>query len=121
LRLGYRVIRIWSNDIIEYLDGVLQTLLSELENTPSPAPASDRKRGERDDRGDYSSFVRRRNRGAHAGRASVRNQGQRQDRPGPWRGTRMLAGAARAVLRRFAGGVSCRFKGIDNTAKNMLI
>ena len=54
LRLGYRVIRIWSNDIIEYLDGILQTLLSELGNTPSPRP-SPRKRGERDDRGDYPS------------------------------------------------------------------
>jgi very-short-patch-repair endonuclease len=29
--LGYRVIRIWNNDVIENLDGVLQTLLAELE------------------------------------------------------------------------------------------
>jgi very-short-patch-repair endonuclease len=29
--LGYRVIRIWNNDVIENLDGVLQNLLSELE------------------------------------------------------------------------------------------
>jgi len=28
---GYRVVRIWNNDVIENLDGVLQTLLSELE------------------------------------------------------------------------------------------
>jgi very-short-patch-repair endonuclease len=28
--LGYRVIRIWNNDVIENLDGVLQMLLSEL-------------------------------------------------------------------------------------------
>ena len=32
--LGYRVIRIWNNDVIENLDGVLQTLLSELEKSP---------------------------------------------------------------------------------------
>jgi very-short-patch-repair endonuclease len=29
--LGYRVIRIWNNDVIENLDGVLQNLLSELD------------------------------------------------------------------------------------------
>jgi len=28
--LGYRVIRIWNNEIIENLEGVLQSLLSEL-------------------------------------------------------------------------------------------
>ena len=32
--LGYRVIRIWNNDVIENLDGVLGTLLSELEKSP---------------------------------------------------------------------------------------
>ena len=32
--LGYRVIRIWNNDVIENLDGVLETLLSELEKSP---------------------------------------------------------------------------------------
>ena len=32
--LGYRVIRIWNNDVIENLDGVLQRLLSELEKSP---------------------------------------------------------------------------------------
>jgi very-short-patch-repair endonuclease len=32
--LGYRVIRIRSNDVIENLDGVLQMLLSELEKQP---------------------------------------------------------------------------------------
>jgi very-short-patch-repair endonuclease len=29
--VGYRVIHIWNNDVIENLDGVLQMLLSELE------------------------------------------------------------------------------------------
>ena len=28
--LGYRVIRVWNNDVIENLEGVLQMLLSEL-------------------------------------------------------------------------------------------
>src|SRR5215469_6573864 len=39
------MIRIWNNNVIDNLDGVLQTLLSELENGPSPRP-SPRKRGE---------------------------------------------------------------------------
>ena len=39
--LGYRVIRIWNSDVIENLDGVLETLLSELEKSPpGPLPAS---------------------------------------------------------------------------------
>jgi very-short-patch-repair endonuclease len=29
--LGYRVIRFWNNEVIDNLDGVLQSLLSELE------------------------------------------------------------------------------------------
>ena len=45
--LGYRVLRIWNNDIIENLDGVLQRLLSELKNRPSPRPSL-RERGEGD-------------------------------------------------------------------------
>jgi len=28
--LGYRVIRIWNNEIVENIDGVLQALLTEL-------------------------------------------------------------------------------------------
>ena len=36
--LGYRVIRIWNNDVIDNLDGVLQMLLSELGKSPSPDP-----------------------------------------------------------------------------------
>ena len=45
--LGYRVIRIWNNDVIENIDGVLQTLLSELEKqplTPSLSPQAGRGR-----------------------------------------------------------------------------
>jgi very-short-patch-repair endonuclease len=45
--LGYRVIRVWNNDVIENLDGVLQTLLSELEKeplTPSLSPRAGRGR-----------------------------------------------------------------------------
>ena len=45
--LGYRVIRIWNNDVIEKLDGVLQTLLSELEKqplTPTLSPQAGRGR-----------------------------------------------------------------------------
>ncbi len=39
--LGYRVIRIWNNDVLENVDGVLQALLRELEKpplTPSLSP-----------------------------------------------------------------------------------
>ena len=44
--LGYRVIRIWNNDVIENLDGVLQMLLSELEKLPlTPALSPQAGRG----------------------------------------------------------------------------
>jgi very-short-patch-repair endonuclease len=43
--LGYRMIRVWNNDVIENLDGVLQTLLSELEKWPL-TPPSPRKRSQ---------------------------------------------------------------------------
>jgi len=45
--LGYRAIRIWNNDVIENFDGVLQTLLSELEKpplTPALSPLAGRGR-----------------------------------------------------------------------------
>ena len=45
--LSYRVIRLWNNDVIENLDGVLATLLSELEKqplTPSLSPQAGRGR-----------------------------------------------------------------------------
>ena len=44
--LGYRVICIWNNDVVENLDGVLQRLLSELENSPlTPALSPQAGRG----------------------------------------------------------------------------
>jgi len=44
--LGYRVIRIWNNDVIENLDGVLQRLLSELGESPlTPALSPQAGRG----------------------------------------------------------------------------
>ena len=47
--LGYRVIRIWNNDVIENVDGVLEMLLSELATQPlTPTQPSPRKRGEGD-------------------------------------------------------------------------
>ena len=33
--LGYRVIRFWNNDVLGNLDGVLQTILREVESMPS--------------------------------------------------------------------------------------
>ena len=50
--LGYRVVRVWNNDIAHNLDSVLELLLSELEAAPHPpapaarVPPSPRKRGE---------------------------------------------------------------------------
>ena len=38
-RHGYRVMRFWNNEIIENLDGVLETIRRALE-TPPPLPAS---------------------------------------------------------------------------------
>ncbi|MBV8507099.1 MAG: endonuclease domain-containing protein [Alphaproteobacteria bacterium] len=44
--LGYRVIRIWNNDVIENLDGVLERLLSELDKSPlTPALSPQAGRG----------------------------------------------------------------------------
>ena len=44
--LGYRVIRIWNNDVIDNLDGVLQMLQSEREKSPlTPALSPQAGRG----------------------------------------------------------------------------
>ena len=37
--LGFRVIRFWNNDIIDNIDGVLETLRSELEKWPLIPPS----------------------------------------------------------------------------------
>ena len=36
--LGYRVVRIWNNDVLNNLDGVLDFLASDLEKAPHPVP-----------------------------------------------------------------------------------
>jgi very-short-patch-repair endonuclease len=36
--LGYRTIRVWNNDALDNIDGVLQMLKSELEQAPHPIP-----------------------------------------------------------------------------------
>ena len=35
---GYRVVRIWNNDVLANIDGVLQMLASELRTAPHPVP-----------------------------------------------------------------------------------
>jgi very-short-patch-repair endonuclease len=37
---GYRVIRVWNNDVMQRMDGVLAAILSALSNVPSPSHAS---------------------------------------------------------------------------------
>jgi very-short-patch-repair endonuclease len=44
-KLGYRTIRVWNSDVLGNIDGVLQTLKSELETAPHPVPLP--ARGER--------------------------------------------------------------------------
>ena len=54
--LGYRIIRIWNNDVIENLDGVLQMLLTELEKQPlTPALSPQAGRGSDQVRAFYES------------------------------------------------------------------
>jgi adenine-specific DNA-methyltransferase len=36
--MGYRVVRFWNNDVLGNLDGVLTSLLGELETHPHPGP-----------------------------------------------------------------------------------
>ncbi|RXD05836.1 endonuclease domain-containing protein [Sphingomonas sp. UV9] len=37
---GYRVIRVWNNDVMQRMDGVLDAILSALSSVPSPSHAS---------------------------------------------------------------------------------
>ena len=37
---GYRVIRVWNNDVMQRMDDVLAAILSALSNVPSPSHAS---------------------------------------------------------------------------------
>jgi very-short-patch-repair endonuclease len=48
--LGYRVIRVWNNEVLGNLEGVLQMLASELEIAPHPVPLP--AGGERERRGE---------------------------------------------------------------------
>ena len=43
---GYRTIRVWNNDVLGNIDGVLQMLKAELETAPHPVPLP--ARGERE-------------------------------------------------------------------------
>ena len=36
--LGYRTIRVWNNDVLGNIEGVLEMLRAELENAPHPVP-----------------------------------------------------------------------------------
>ncbi|HTT79173.1 MAG TPA: DUF559 domain-containing protein [Stellaceae bacterium] len=36
--LGYRTIRVWNNDVLGNIEGILQMLKSELEDAPHPVP-----------------------------------------------------------------------------------
>ena len=36
--LGYRIVRVWNNDVLANTDGVLQLVKAELEKAPHPAP-----------------------------------------------------------------------------------
>ena len=35
---GYRIVRFWNNDVQDNLDGVLTSLLANLEHVPHPSP-----------------------------------------------------------------------------------
>ena len=46
---GYRVIRFWNNDVTDNLSGVLETIATEIERSPtSPRPSPPRRGGEGD-------------------------------------------------------------------------
>ncbi len=46
--LGYRTVRVWNNDVLGNIEGVLQMLKAELEKAPHPVPlpaSGERERG----------------------------------------------------------------------------
>jgi len=45
-QLGYKIVRVWNNEVLGNLDGVLELLLSELAPAPHPVPLP--ARGERE-------------------------------------------------------------------------
>lgn len=42
---GYRVIRFWNNDVLDHLEGVVQTILTALQDHPPPQPPPQGGRG----------------------------------------------------------------------------
>jgi very-short-patch-repair endonuclease len=43
---GYRVMRFWNNDVLENIEGVLQTIINTIEAPPTPDPSPPQERGE---------------------------------------------------------------------------
>ena len=37
--LGFRVIRVWKNEVLENLEGVLEYIRTQIRNSPSPRPS----------------------------------------------------------------------------------
>jgi len=42
---GFRVLRIWNNELFEDIDGVLETIMNECDISPSPQPSPTKGRG----------------------------------------------------------------------------
>ena len=42
---GFRVLRIWNNELFENVDGVLETIMNECDISPSPQPSPAKGRG----------------------------------------------------------------------------
>lgn len=43
---GHRVMRFWNNEVLDNIDGVLQTIINTIEALPTPDPSPPRGRGE---------------------------------------------------------------------------
>ena len=54
---GFRVLRFWNNEVLENIDGVLETIMAELNKAPPPQPSPTR--GEGAGGADRSSPVKR--------------------------------------------------------------